>query len=232
MISKQPYGSLYERSDSLRQSLSHISTKALEITLDYAVEATPELVSTKLQFDDAGKVLDNEFNRNILIGIEIALQTSDFDRAAIRGLFENATDYFLNAEPQINLIMEKIRSDGKKIILDGVDLSNLSLQCLHFEGASARAAIFIGSAVKFLTGADLTDANFTNAYMSCGQFAGTIRVGLIIEGAKVDNVTWNDLEHDKAATTQSSASSTDQSVSSITLEAPPRSRATFLRSRF
>ena len=152
----------------IRQTLESIlSTEQISIAARYDGQASPESVSTALERDIRGKVLDNTANRAIIDDIEIALTTPDFDRAALRAVFANAI--INNYCPEINAVLDRIRQRGEKILLDHVDLSKLYLAEIYLEHVSAIGADFSSSSVRYLSGADLTDANCSGASMAGAQ---------------------------------------------------------------
>ena len=113
------------------------------------VRGTPvDMVSTPMEMDSQGRVLENERNEALLQAYDVALSTPGFDVGPVRGLFENATAYPYGFEQQLSQVIQQIEERGETVFLDGVDLSDMDLTRIEFGKASCNGTRFDNSALN------------------------------------------------------------------------------------
>lgn len=105
-----------------------------------------------------GKPVDSESNRTTTDAIRLALTSPQCDRDIIRLIFENAADH--GYTDFLNILLNDLRFNQKKIILDNVDFSGLNLTNLNFDSASMQNANFTGASLDSASfvASDLTGA--------------------------------------------------------------------------
>ncbi|MET3106264.1 uncharacterized protein YjbI with pentapeptide repeats [Oxalobacteraceae bacterium GrIS 2.11] len=160
-------------------------TKEAELTP--RIEQDERLATLPLAMDTEGYLLAQPENRAKISAIKRILLSSAADGAVKRKIVENAIRHDYKAI--LNEIFADIRSTDRQINFDGVDLSELNLSLLIFDGISAAGALFNGSDLeegRFVS-ANLSGADFSGAHACRTRFFKALFDGTIANGFTTDN---------------------------------------------
>jgi hypothetical protein len=159
--------------------ISHSERRTLEVNTELSAvlpQSLVDLVDSYLVHAEAletislapdGKPVDSETNRTTIAEIKSVLTNATCDRGIIRQIFRNAGEGGYTAF--LNQLMNELRADGKPIILDKVDFSDLNLSDYNFNKVSLVQANFNATVLENTTflGADLTDVQNLNSASGC-----------------------------------------------------------------
>jgi len=133
-----------------------------------------EMAMEKLELNKNGEAIPTQRTLQIIACIERALTapSSECDPKIKATVFHNAgveSSDKNRMERYLIQIINGLKSKGRQIILDDIELDNVnfSMQGIDFSGISARRAVFASVSMKSLNleAADFTDASFTECPM-------------------------------------------------------------------